>query len=272
MLSKEQILIAVDFNIHVDDTRNVDAVTFLDLLESFGLQQHVKQPTHVLGLTLDLIISRYSDNLLKSALVTDFFVSDHTSLECNLASCISYSAAKVINYRKLRQIDMESFKKDLSKTSLCQCLPDGYFITATEDLNRLVADYNSTLSNLPNHHAPLKSKTITRCSSVPWYTAEMGAAKRLRRKAERKWRRTDLREDLQGCCLTGARSPGAPWLRAWATKVLYKEPERVPNFITKAIDPNFLVNYIPVAGHNTVKVLMYVSTRETCKNSQTIST
>ena len=80
---------------------------------------------------------------------------------------------------------------------------------------------------------------------------------------------------IQGCCLTGARSPGAPWLRAWATKVLYKEPERAPNFITKAIDPNFLVNYIPVAGHNTVKVLMYlasVSTRETCKNSQTIST
>ena len=91
---------------------------------------------------------------------------------------------------------MESFKKDLSNTLLCQCLPGGYFITATEDLNRLVADYNSTLSNLPNHHAPLKSKTITRCSSVPWYTAEMGAAKRLRRKAERKWRRTDLREDF----------------------------------------------------------------------------
>ena len=80
---------------------------------------------------------------------------------------------------------------------------------------------------------------------------------------------------IQGCCLTGARSPGAPWLRAWATKVLYKEPERAPNFITKAIDPNFLVNYIPIAGHNTVKVLMYsasLSTRETCKNSQTIST
>ena len=109
VLSKEQILIARDFNIHVDDPRNVDAVTFLDVLESFGLQQHVKQPTHI-----DLIISRYSDNLLKSAPVTDFF--DHTSLECNLASCISYSVAKVINYRKLRKIDMESFKKDLSET------------------------------------------------------------------------------------------------------------------------------------------------------------
>ena len=110
VLSKERILIAGDFNIHVDDIRNVDAVTFLDVLDFFGLQQHVKQPTHVLSHTLDLIISRHSDNLLKAPPVTDFFVSDHTSLVCNLASRISYSTSmEVINYSKLRQIDMESF-------------------------------------------------------------------------------------------------------------------------------------------------------------------
>ena len=91
---------------------------------------------------------------------------------------------------------MQSFKKDLSLTSLCQHLPDGYFITSTEDLNKLVADYNSTLSNLLNHHAPLKSKTVRKRPSVPWYTAEIGAAKRLRRKAERKWRRTGLHDDF----------------------------------------------------------------------------
>ena len=125
MLSKEQILIAGDFNIHVDDIKNVDAVTFLDVLESFGLQQHVTQPIHVLGHTLDLIISRYFDNLLKAPPVTDFFVSDHTSLMCNLTSRISYSTAKVINYRKLRQIDMESFKKDLSE-NLTMSTPTGW--------------------------------------------------------------------------------------------------------------------------------------------------
>ena len=109
VLSKEQILIAGDFNIHVDDIKNVDVVTFLDVLESFGLQQHVTQPTHVLGHTLDLIISWYSDNLLKAPPVTYFFVSDHTSLMCNVTLRVSYSTAKVINCRKLKQIDMESF-------------------------------------------------------------------------------------------------------------------------------------------------------------------
>ena len=91
---------------------------------------------------------------------------------------------------------MESFKKDLSETSLCRSLPDDYNTTSTEDLNKLVADYNSTLSNLLNHHAPLKSTTVKKRPSVPWYTAEIGAAKRLRRKAERKWRRSGLHEDF----------------------------------------------------------------------------
>ena len=100
------------------------------------------------------------------------------------------------NYRKLRQIDTESFKKDLSETSLCQSLPDDYNTISTEDLNKLVADYNSTLSDLLNHHAPLKSKTVRKRPPVPWYTAEVGAAKRLRRKAERKWRRSGLHEDF----------------------------------------------------------------------------
>lgn len=38
-----------------------------------------------------------------------------------------------------------------------------------------------------------------------------------------------------------------------------------------AVDPNFVVNYMPLAGHNTVKVLMYLasmSTQKTFTNSQ----
>ena len=31
---------------------------------------------------------------------------------------------------------------------------------------------------------------------MPWYTTEIGAAKRLRRKAQRRWRRTGLHEDF----------------------------------------------------------------------------
>ena len=57
-------------------------------------------------------------------------------------------------------------------------------------VDKLAKDYNSTLRKLIDCHAPLKSKTVKARPSVPWYTAEIGAAKRLRRKAERRWRKT----------------------------------------------------------------------------------
>ena len=57
LLSKEQILFAGDFNIHVDNPCDSNAIKFADLLESFELQQHVKSSTHKEDHILDLIIT-----------------------------------------------------------------------------------------------------------------------------------------------------------------------------------------------------------------------
>ena len=35
----------------------------------------------------------------------------------------------------------------------------------------------------------------------------------------------------QGCCLTGTQKPGAPKLRVWATKFLFKEPGWAPKHL-----------------------------------------
>ena len=52
----ESLLATVDFNIRVDVVGDPDRATFLELLETMGLQQHVVMPTHESGHTLDLII------------------------------------------------------------------------------------------------------------------------------------------------------------------------------------------------------------------------
>ena len=41
------MLVLGDFNIHVDVPNDIDAVKFLDLLESLGLKQHVTEATHI---------------------------------------------------------------------------------------------------------------------------------------------------------------------------------------------------------------------------------
>ncbi len=77
-------MITGDFNIHVDAADQSDVCTFLDLLESLSLVQHVTQPTHVDGHILDLIITRSSDNIIQDPPYVDRFISDHASVLCNL--------------------------------------------------------------------------------------------------------------------------------------------------------------------------------------------
>ena len=58
------------------------------------------------------------------------------------------------------------------------------------EIDKLVREYNLTLRNITDHHAPLKTKILRARPSAPWYSAEIDAAKRRRRKAERAWRKS----------------------------------------------------------------------------------
>ena len=53
-ISEHPPVLLGDFNIHVDNGRDRDSKTFLDILYSADLFQHVKGSTHRAGHTLDL--------------------------------------------------------------------------------------------------------------------------------------------------------------------------------------------------------------------------
>jgi hypothetical protein len=99
-MSKELLLILGDFNIHVDVADNLDSIKFLDMLESVGLQQHVKHPTHVGGHTLDLIITRQIDRIISVEPRADQFLSDHSSTLCFLQWTIP-QLTKILNSTSL---------------------------------------------------------------------------------------------------------------------------------------------------------------------------
>lgn len=84
IMSSEPLIIVGDFNIHVDISTDPNAIQFLDLLSSMGLNQHVNKPTHLSGHTLDLIITRNCDTLLPTNPVTDYLFSDHITVICDL--------------------------------------------------------------------------------------------------------------------------------------------------------------------------------------------
>ena len=120
LLSNEQLLILGDFNIDIDVAGDSDANKLSDFFESVGLQQHVEQYTHVQGHTLDLVISRRSDNITEDSPCVDRFLSDHGTVLFSLKSTKPSLLEKTISYRKLKSIDLNSFQSDLAATDLCR--------------------------------------------------------------------------------------------------------------------------------------------------------
>ena len=67
-----------------DNAEDTDAIKLIDLLESYGLQQHVTSPTHKHDHTLDLIITRQSDQLLGNTPRISRCISDHAAVLCSI--------------------------------------------------------------------------------------------------------------------------------------------------------------------------------------------
>ena len=119
VLSKENLLIIGDFNIHMDVPSDTKTNRFLDLLESLGLQQHVDKPTHIHGHILDLVITRKARTIINTPPVIDTFFSDHASIVCKIQTRKPAPKAKVVTFRKFKSIDMDSFHDDLASSDLC---------------------------------------------------------------------------------------------------------------------------------------------------------
>ncbi|XP_078363787.1 uncharacterized protein LOC144648005 [Oculina patagonica] len=188
ILSNDPLCLTGDFNIHVDDHNDPAACRFLDLLESMSLSQHVTEPTHELGHTLDLVITRKSDNLISGRPAPDILFSDHLALLFKLKTARPPLKVDCVSFRKLRSIDKDAFKDDICNSELFQM--------NTDDPDELAALFDNALRSLLDRHAPVKHKNITIRPCVPWMNDEIILAKRQRRKAERKWRASKAHIDL----------------------------------------------------------------------------
>ena len=78
------LLITGDFNFHVECQSDNDAKCFAEILQTYGLHQHVLVPTHESGHTLDLIITRSNNDIRVSTLKATMAPSDHNFIECKL--------------------------------------------------------------------------------------------------------------------------------------------------------------------------------------------
>ena len=189
-------IICGDINVHLDIECG-DRSRFNDILQCCGLVQSVSGPTHLLGHTLDVLISPCDSDFVRNVSVGDF-ISDHAAIRCPLDfSHPSTSIDKWVYYCWYHRIDTDQFRNDLNNIPFVW-YPEG---TAAE----LYDQYITGVTQVLDKHAPIISRKAKQHSDE-WLSASYRMARSLRRQFERRWRkhkselnRSRLRRQIAWC-------------------------------------------------------------------------
>jgi hypothetical protein len=181
-------IIVGDFNMWVDTPSKYGVPHFLTTIDNAGFCQHVIGPTHKDGHTLDLVMSRLEENLITHCEV-DLRLSDHNVVLLGvLQQRPKLKKIKVVS-RRLNSVDQQAFQADLAREFASS--------SHSDDVNDLVACYDDSVTLTLDKHAPVKCTTRSARAWHPWYDNDIHHARRLRRKLERKWRKSRLQTDRQ---------------------------------------------------------------------------
>ena len=189
-------LILGDLNFHLDKVSDPCTTRFLNLLSGYGFQ-HITESTHVKGHILDVAITRKSCQQFKDFRVLDPGLCNTKGVSAgdHLAVCLNMNVKKPdtvtvkTTYRKYKSINLSSFQSSIKASVV-----GGKLSSLSEDL---VANYNNVLKEILDKHAPQMERKVVLRPQSPWYNTDLEAAKRLKRKLERKWLMSKLTLDLQ---------------------------------------------------------------------------
>ena len=183
-LLPNRLVVMGDFNFHMDCPSKPEVRNFNALLTSLGYKQLVQGPTHRLGHTLDLIIIKDSDTLIKTCFVDQILHSDHSMIKFDLDLKRPAPSSDIRVLRKFKSIDHEQFSHDLSSrmNSIMDC--------DSSNIDDLVLQYNKACCEVLDIHAPATTRTMSVRVKPSWYTDKVVEARRARRRAERRWRKT----------------------------------------------------------------------------------
>lgn len=176
--SPRSCLMCGDFNFHMD-TRNSEADQFQEIILSADLRQHVDFQTHSKGHTLDLILTNSDANLVSNLRSSFDLPSDHACITSNLELPRPPRIQIHTKHRKVLNINMDLFARDLSRLHLITSTPT--------NLHDLVDAYNRELTDLMNSHAPIIDRSITLRPHAPWFSDGLRTLKQQKRRCERKW-------------------------------------------------------------------------------------
>ena len=183
---KVDLIFVGDFNMHVDELNDSNALHFLKLLNLFKLCQHVSLPTHNSGHILNLIITNASSNLNICIYVLDTYISDYKTV------CVDIDLPKpavnkvTFSCRPINKINFTDFNQDIS---------NAFSNIDNFDLDSLIDYFNSNMSLILDKYAPRKTVTVKPRTSNSWFTSNLRSERGIRRQLEHTWCKTRNESD-----------------------------------------------------------------------------
>ena len=173
------LILLGDFNIHINNDNDKNAMLFTERTETLGLTQHVNGATQKSGNTLDLIFTEGTSvfNVIKCQNLE--YISDHCVIACELDIKKEPVKRTKINYRKYKDINLEDFKKEIE-----------FDHSNFNDSDELAKCFEETSRKAIDKLAPEKTKIATIRRKNTWFTEEIRQQKSKVRQKERLWRKT----------------------------------------------------------------------------------
>ena len=107
----KNLVLLGEFNVHVNRLDNQDTQAYIDTMEALGLVEHIDQPTHQLGNTLDLIYTESLEPILVNHAFTSSYISDHCLVGIELQmkkQQVRIESSKTRNYKDFNTSSFET--------------------------------------------------------------------------------------------------------------------------------------------------------------------
>ena len=174
------MIIVSDVNIHTNKEQHPDPALFQETLDGLVLRDHIDFATHHFDNSLNAVNTSQDDPMVNTMVQGELF-SDHHWVFFNITSNIIMYQVEERAYRKTKLISPDAFAGDISH--------ELEFADVDHlNLKSGLSLYNSTLTKVPNWHAPLKRKSAPNQKQVPWFTESIRDEIRKHRQLEQIWR------------------------------------------------------------------------------------
>lgn len=181
-----ELIVTGDFNIHMDNLADSYARSLMDVLSSVNLQQHVTEPTHQEGHILDLLITSSNSNVISSVYIEHDSPSDHSIILFTLKEAKPKPLKTKITFRRKKKVNIEELKDKIVNSDISAK------VTHSQGVSNKMNIFEKTLLPILDNIAPLKTIKVTARPNTEWFNDSITEAKRDRRRAERRWRKSGL--------------------------------------------------------------------------------